>query len=215
MLVTLYEVEKQSRKKMKKKGRKAGRIEPCLRNNVIKINFDSHYCPNIFHVVDPYGDLTNVIGRLVEAMAVGTNDERDPYLKYLVSAGSDFDSNPGFFQTYTFDHDTLSLVSFLDRPTKDLQEGKVGADELGEQLGRDLLKISSSLMATREEEDLSAQRKIVDDGPYQVPETRAVGRPHMMGWLELLGDEEITGGESEGDSSAEAESYDSDEWRVI
>lgn len=181
-----------------------------------KISHSIPYLSDLFHEVDPYGDLTNVIGRLVEAMAVGTDDERDPYLKYLASLDNDFESNPGFFQTYTFDYDTLSLVSFLDRPTKDLQEGKVGADDLGEQLGRDLQKISSSLMATREEEDLSAQRKLIDDGPYQVPETRSVGRPHMMGWLELLGDEEITGGEgNKSPTKNDDESIESDKWQVI
>ena len=77
-------------------------------------------------------------------------------------------------------------------------------------------KISSSLMATREEEDLSAQRKLVDDGPYQVPETRSVGRPHMMGWLELLGDEEITGGEgNKSPTKNDDESIESDKWQVI
>ena len=60
---------------------------------------------------DPYGDLTNKIEDLAAAMAVGTEDQRDPYVKYLVNTDED---GPGYFQTYTFDHAKLSLVRFLD-----------------------------------------------------------------------------------------------------
>lgn len=61
--------------------------------------------------IDPYGDLTNIIDRLILAMAVGTDDERDPYVPYLSNTDP---SGPGYFQTYTFNHEELSLVRFLD-----------------------------------------------------------------------------------------------------
>ena len=89
-------VEKKSQQKRKK--RKEGRKGLCTEQiNVINTNFDSHYLLISFlHLVDPYGDLTNAIGRLVEAMAVGTNDERDPYLKYLVSVVTTLIPVPAF-----------------------------------------------------------------------------------------------------------------------
>lgn len=60
---------------------------------------------------DPYGDLTNILDKLYKAMAVGTDDERDPYDIYL---GNMDPKGPGYFQSYTFDHERLSLVRFLD-----------------------------------------------------------------------------------------------------
>lgn len=60
---------------------------------------------------DPYGDLTNIVEKLVKAMSVGTIDERDPYAVYLANPDPD---GPGYFQTYTFNHGKLSLVRFLD-----------------------------------------------------------------------------------------------------
>ena len=61
--------------------------------------------------IDPYGDLTNKLGDLSRAMAVGTDDARDPYAAYAASVNP---GDPGFFQTYTFDHPKRSLVRFLD-----------------------------------------------------------------------------------------------------
>jgi len=46
---------------------------------------------------------------------------------------------------------------------------------------------------------------------YEVPEDRAIGRPHMMGWLDLLGDDEeagITGDDKE-------ESFEADKWEEV
>lgn len=61
--------------------------------------------------IDPYGDLTNKVEALYSAMAVGTEDQRDPYVPYL----SNGDPNgPGFFQTYTFNYAKQSIVRFLD-----------------------------------------------------------------------------------------------------
>ena len=60
---------------------------------------------------DPYGDLTNIVDKLIKAMSVGTNDERNPYAVYIASTDPE---SPGYFQTYTFNHEKLSLVRFLD-----------------------------------------------------------------------------------------------------
>jgi hypothetical protein len=65
--------------------------------------------------IDPYGDLTMTLWNLCVATSVGTDDARDPYEDYIANVkGNDYNSNPGFFQTYTFDHDKNSLVRFLD-----------------------------------------------------------------------------------------------------
>lgn len=65
--------------------------------------------------IDPYGDLTMTLWNLCVASCVGTDDARDPYEDYIGNVkGMDYKSNPGFFQTYTFDHDKNSLVRFLD-----------------------------------------------------------------------------------------------------
>lgn len=46
---------------------------------------------------------------------------------------------------------------------------------------------------------------------YVVPEDRAIGRPHMMGWLELLGeDEELMGGAK--NEKEKEEKFEADEW---
>ena len=43
---------------------------------------------------------------------------------------------------------------------------------------------------------------------YDVPEDRAIGRPHMMGWLDLLGDdEELTG--------VKTEEFEADKWEEV
>lgn len=47
---------------------------------------------------------------------------------------------------------------------------------------------------------------------YKVPEERAIGRPHMMGWLDLLGDDEelgVEGGDGEG------ETFEADQWEEV
>ena len=72
--------------------------------------------------IDPYGDIKNVVGRLCEAVSVGTDDARDPYIPYLNNLDKD---GPGYFQTYTFNHDRQSLVRFLDN-AKEIQQGGIG-----------------------------------------------------------------------------------------
>jgi len=61
--------------------------------------------------IDPYYELTKKVGDLYKAMAVGTNDEMDPYAAISASFKP---GDPGFFQTYTFDYPKSSLVRFLD-----------------------------------------------------------------------------------------------------
>ena len=72
--------------------------------------------------IDPYGDIKTVVGRLSEAVSVGTDDARDPYIPYLNNLDKD---GPGYFQTYTFNHDRQSLVRFLDN-AKEIQQGGIG-----------------------------------------------------------------------------------------
>jgi len=83
--------------------------------------------------IDPYGDLRNVISRLLEACSVGTEDEYDPYIPYLANLSKD---GPGYFTTYTMDYDRQSLVRFLDT-AKEIQQGTIGpTDNLADQLVR-------------------------------------------------------------------------------
>jgi hypothetical protein len=61
------------------------------------------------------------------------------------------------------------------------------------------------------QQDIPKELKAVDkDYVYETPDDRKCGRPHDLGWLDLLGDEEMTGGslvqEEEG-------FYESDNWR--
>jgi hypothetical protein len=61
--------------------------------------------------IDPYGDIANKIEDLHGAMAVGTEDARDPYADYLLNPDT---NGPGFIQTYTYNHPKQSIVRFLD-----------------------------------------------------------------------------------------------------
>jgi hypothetical protein len=61
--------------------------------------------------LDPYADIRNVVDKLQRAISVGTSDAYDPYQPYLESLTVD---SPGYFQTYTFNHNPMSLVRFLD-----------------------------------------------------------------------------------------------------
>lgn len=64
--------------------------------------------------MDPYGDFTMLIGRLEKAMSVGTDDAINPYDEYLLNFADDYENNPGFFETYTFNEEPYSFVRFLD-----------------------------------------------------------------------------------------------------
>jgi hypothetical protein len=130
--------------------------------------------------IDPYGDICNIVERLLTAMSVGTDDERDPYIPYLANKDS---NGPGAFQTYTFNHEKLSLVRFLDsqyegggsddeKPTK--SAGSPGGGFFN--FGGDAKKAA-------------VEPKKKETSTYKVPKARAAGRPHELGWLELLDDE--------------------------
>lgn len=79
--------------------------------------------------IDPYGDLTMTLWNLCVATGVGTDEARDPYEGYIANVrGTGYDDNPGYFQTYTFDHDKNSLVRFLDS-AKVIEKGTAGSAE--------------------------------------------------------------------------------------
>lgn len=153
--------------------------------------------------IDPYGDIKNVVGRLCDAVAVGSDDERDPYVPYLCNLDK---NGPGYFQTYTFNHDRQSLVRFLDS-AKDVQQGGIGpTGNLLDQLSNE----ASNLFGLGKKPEEVKEKSVEQE--YKVPEVRAAGRPHNLGWLDLLGDEEITGGSSD---KFDDEVYESDDWREV
>ncbi len=79
--------------------------------------------------LDPCADLTMTIWNLCIATAVGTDEARDPYEEYIANiCGTKYETNPGYFQTYTFDHDKNSLVRFLDS-TKLIEKGTASSIE--------------------------------------------------------------------------------------
>ena len=78
---------------------------------------------------DPYGDLTMTLWNLCEATRQGSDDGREPYEDYIANfRGNSYENNPGYFQTYTFDHDKNSLVRFLDS-AKVIEKGTAGSAE--------------------------------------------------------------------------------------
>lgn len=148
--------------------------------------------------IDPYGELKSVVGRLCDAMAVGTDDERDPYARYLTNLDP---NGPGFFQTYTFDHDKQSMVRFLDN-VKEVKGGVGGADSVFDRLTTE----AKGFLNFAKNDDTV---KKVEEA-YVTPADRACGRPSNLGWLDLLGDEEVTGVKDD-----EKEAFDSDNWREV
>ena len=60
-------------------------------------------------------------------------------------------------------------------------------------------------------QDSSDNAKKEETKTYKVPEDRAIGRPHMMGWLELLGDDEELGVDGED----KEESFEADKWEEV
>lgn len=126
--------------------------------------------------LDPYGDLTNVVLKLVGAMSVGTNDERDPYALFL---GNTDPNGPGYFETYTFNHDKQSLVRFFDsqyETSRNLEAPQQLEMELPDFFG----------FGGKEKPKARLAEKNEGDTTYRVPTTRAAGRPHDLGWLDLL-----------------------------
>jgi len=133
---------------------------------------------------DPYGDIRATVDKLAKAMAVGTDDYRNPYDPYLTGLGKDA---PGFFQTYTFDHHPISLVKFLDEAQFD-RERVLAELEAEEEEPSVLDEIIEKVGPKKElvREVLSASMQLPDDYEYETPEERAAGRPHNLGWLDLL-----------------------------
>jgi hypothetical protein len=127
--------------------------------------------------IDPYADITNILERLVNAMAVGSDDQRSPYVPYLANQDP---NGPGAFQTYTFNHEKLSLVRFLDSQQE--SAGAIEAPEMpdvGASLGGffNMGGAPKSSEAKREEKDAETAKNKY----YKVPKERAVGRPHELG----------------------------------
>jgi len=146
--------------------------------------------------LDPYADITMKVEQLYAAMSVGTDDARDPYLKYLSYEASEDPTNPAYFETYTFNYPQVSMVRFLDNmyPSKGGLNGLVGPqpeapkDEtkspfdglsdgfnnlLGQMKGERSLRVEPVY-----EED--------DNAFYVPPKERAIGRQHDLGWFEEL-----------------------------
>lgn len=137
--------------------------------------------------IDPYGDLTNKVEALYSAMAVGTDDENDPYISYLANPDP---KGPGYFQTYTFNYARQSIVRFLDNqypsagnvdlismPSDDSNEGGFNLGNLFNFGGGD----SAPKNALRSEPNPFEKETV-----YKVPDERSEGRPHELGWIERL-----------------------------
>lgn len=134
--------------------------------------------------IDPYGDVTNKIDDLHQAMAVGTDDLRDPYAPYLANTDK---NGPGYFQTYTFNHNKQSIVRFLDNQYPSAGNVEVGPpppEEDGE-----AFDFGALFNFGDDDKKLRTEPKDEREIFYKVPEERAMGRPHELGWLDLLSDE--------------------------
>jgi len=167
--------------------------------------------------IDPYGDLTMTLWNLCVASGVGTEEARDPYEEYIANVrGTKYEDNPGFFQTYTFDHDKNSLVRFLDS-AKVIEKGTAGsAEDVARQVQGEAFQLLGFDFGGGGGDTGSIKKEVkVEEKRYVVPEDRAIGRPHMMGWLNLLGeDEELMGGNDEGTGDNE-ESFEADKWEEV
>lgn len=134
--------------------------------------------------IDPYGDFKNVVGTLCEALAVGTDEERDLYAPYLYNLDK---NGPGYFQTYTFNHDKNSLVRFLDN-AKTIEKGTMGpVDDVMNQITGEF----TSMLGIQSKKDVESKRdpmrpEYEPQDDYRPPQPRANGRPHNLGWLDLL-----------------------------
>jgi len=160
--------------------------------------------------IDPYGDLTMTLWNLCVATSVGTEEAREPYEEYIGNVkGTKYENNPGFFQTYTFDHDKNSLVRFLDS-AKPIEAGSANAEDVGKQIQGEAFQLLGFDFGGG---GAKATESKVEEKSYVVPEDRAIGRPHMMGWLDLLGDEEMAGGLNDGDKKED--SFEADKWEEV
>jgi hypothetical protein len=131
--------------------------------------------------VDPYADITNILERLIIAMSIGTPDgDRDPYAPFLLNKDP---NGPGGFQTYTFNHEKLSLVRFLDSQYE--RSGAAAETPATQGLG----SIFSFGAPSASTPSASWTSSGSEGDRYNVPAVRAARRPHELGWLDLLKDE--------------------------
>lgn len=129
--------------------------------------------------VDPYGDIVNILERLIKATEVGTDDARDPYAAYL--AGTD-PNGPGRFQTYTFNHSQLSLVKFLDNQYEGQSEERAPPPPNADNPFGNLFNFGAAEPeVTTKRSEPKEETKV-----YKAPQVRALGRPHDLGWLDEL-----------------------------
>eukprot|EP00527_Entomoneis_sp_CCMP2396_P006226 CAMPEP_0198149350 /NCGR_PEP_ID=MMETSP1443-20131203/46128_1 /TAXON_ID=186043 /ORGANISM="Entomoneis sp., Strain CCMP2396" /LENGTH=567 /DNA_ID=CAMNT_0043814353 /DNA_START=206 /DNA_END=1906 /DNA_ORIENTATION=- len=124
---------------------------------------------------DPYADIVNTMEKLIGAMSVGSDDERDPYAEYLLKKDP---SGPGRFKTYTFNHDEQSLVRFFDSSITSTG-GKAGGSGSGSGGLAGLFNFGGGGGSSPKEMPNTAET-------YKVPPARAAGRPHELGWLEKM-----------------------------
>ena len=154
--------------------------------------------------VDPYADLTMKVEQLYAAMSVGTDDARDPYLKYLSYEASSDPSNPAYFETYTFNYPKQSMIRFLDNtypstggisqligPPPAKAESPEGGESGGGGGGNPFDGLSAGfnnlIGQMKGERNLRVEPPLVEDNsPYTVPKERAIGREHDLGWFEEL-----------------------------
>jgi hypothetical protein len=129
---------------------------------------------------DPYADISNVLERLTIAMAIGSEEERDPFVPYVANKDP---NGPGGFQTYTFNHDKKSLVRFLDSQYEGVKGDKGKNDQSA--LGGFFSQFGGSAPA-----EPAKPKKDTAEQTYKVPPARAAGRPHELGWLDMFKDEE-------------------------
>jgi len=156
--------------------------------------------------IDPYGDFKNVVGKLCEALAVGTDEgERDLYAPYLYNLDA---NGPGFFQTYTFNHDKNSLVRFLDN-AKQIEKGTMGpVEDVMSQISNEF----TGMLGIQSKKDIDSVRdpmrpEYVPMDDYRPPKKRASGRPHNLGWLDLLEEDTV--------QEDVAEKMEADLWKEI
>ena len=149
--------------------------------------------------VDPYADLSMKLQQLYSAMSVGSDDGRNPYVKYLGQDANSDPNNPAYFETYTFNYPRSSIVRLLDGdypsqgdslsdligppPESGSGEGE-GENNPLDELAKGFNNLVGQIQGER---TLRTEPVAVEDNrPYKVPEERALGRDHDLGWFEEL-----------------------------
>ena len=149
------------------------------------------YCQLRNMQADPYGELTEKVLALFQAMAVGTDDENIflPYEPYLSVKASLDPNSPGFFQTYTWNVNKKSLVRYFDNQYPGssglglFSFEKEDNDDNGDD---NPLNAFGSVLGIEQEKQLRKEPKVEKEVTYKPPAVRAVGRPHGLGWYEKM-----------------------------